>query len=102
MVEGGRIDQGHHEGWAQRALNETIAFDAAIEKAISMVNMTETLVIVTADHSHNMVFSGYAKRGSDVTGTPFIRFITRHYIKSSLTEYTKSFSFVHLVFRIGR
>ena len=82
MVEGGRIDQGHHEGWAQRALNETIAFDAAIEKAISMVNMTETLVIVTADHSHNMVFSGYAKRGSDVTGTPFIRFITRHYIKS--------------------
>ena len=71
MVEGGRIDQGHHEGWAQRALNETIAFDAAIEKAISMVNMTETLVIVTADHSHNMVFSGYAKRGSDVTGTSF-------------------------------
>ena len=68
MVEGGRIDQAHHEGWAQRALNETIAFDLAIEKAISMVNLDETLVMVTADHSHDMVFTGYAKRGSDVTG----------------------------------
>ena len=68
MVEGGRIDQAHHEGWAQRALNETIALNAAIEEAISMVNLSETLVIVTADHSHDMVFTGYAKRGSDVTG----------------------------------
>ena len=68
MVEGGRIDQAHHEGWAQRALNETIAFNLAIEEAISMVNLSETLVIVTADHSHDMVFTGYAKRGSDVTG----------------------------------
>jgi alkaline phosphatase len=68
MVEGGRIDQAHHEGWAQRALNETIAFDLAIEKAISMVDLDETLVMVTADHSHDMVFTGYAKRGSDPTG----------------------------------
>ena len=68
MVEGGRIDQAHHEDWAQRALNETIVLDLAIEKTLSKVNLTETLVIVTADHSHSMTFSGYAERGSDVTG----------------------------------
>ena len=68
MVEGGRIDQAHHENWAQRALNETILLNLAIEKAVSMVNLSETLIMVTADHSHNMVFSGYANRGSNPTG----------------------------------
>ena len=68
MVEGGRIDQAHHEGWSQRALNETVALDLAVETALSKINLTETLVIVTADHSHSMMFSGYAERGSDVTG----------------------------------
>ena len=71
MVEGGRIDQAHHEGWAQRALNETIALDDAIEKTLSKINSSETLVIVTADHSHSMTFSGYVERGSDVTGKLF-------------------------------
>jgi alkaline phosphatase len=27
MVEGGRIDHGHHEGQAVRALSETLAMD---------------------------------------------------------------------------
>ena len=68
MVEGGRIDQAHHEGWASRALNETVAFDLAVETAFKMVNLSETLIIVTSDHSHGMTFNGYASRGSDVTG----------------------------------
>ena len=71
MVEGGRIDQAHHEGWAQRALDETIAFDLAIETAVSKVNLSETLVIVTADHSSAMTFTGYAERGSNVIGKMF-------------------------------
>ena len=68
MVEGGRIDQAHHENWAQRALNETVNLSHAIDKAVSMVNLSETLIMVTADHSHSMVFSGYAHRGSNPTG----------------------------------
>ena len=39
MVEGGRIDQGHHEGWAQRALNETIAFDDNNIHVLSYINL---------------------------------------------------------------
>ena len=32
------------------ALNEFAAFDEAIGKALSMINLEETLVLVTADH----------------------------------------------------
>ena len=34
MVEGGRIDHAHHAGNAYRALIDTIAFNAAIQKAL--------------------------------------------------------------------
>ena len=32
MVEGGRIDHGHHEGQAVRALSETVAMDRQAER----------------------------------------------------------------------
>ena len=68
MVEGARIDQAHHETWANRALEETMEFDEAIEAALGKVDFDETLVIVTADHSHTFTISGYSKRGSDING----------------------------------
>ena len=68
MVEGAKIDMAHHGNWAMRALNQTVSLDKAIESALSMVDVKETLVIVTADHSHGFSFSGHADRGSDVTG----------------------------------
>ena len=58
MVEGGRIDHAHHDSWANTALDETIAFDEAIETAFNMTNAQETLIIVTADHGHTMSFAG--------------------------------------------
>ena len=69
MVEGARIDMGHHKNWALRALNETAAFDEAIRQAMAMVDIRETLVVVTADHSHNMIFTGYTgnKKRSPLT-----------------------------------
>ena len=68
LVEGGRIDQAHHKNFASRALNETVGLDLAVETVLKMINTSETLVIVTADHSHGMSFTGYNDRGSPVTG----------------------------------
>ena len=69
MVEAGRIDSAHHENWAVRALNETVSFDKAIKLALSMVDVKDTLVIVTADHTHGFSIAGHAYRGSEITGT---------------------------------
>lgn len=68
LVEGGRIDHGHHEGIAHSALTETLALEAAVEKALEMVDTDETLVIVTADHGHVMSMAGYPSRGNPILG----------------------------------
>ena len=68
MVEGGRIDHGHHAGNAIRALEDAMAFDLAVRTAIEMTNPEETLIIVTADHSHTLTISGYAQRGNPILG----------------------------------
>jgi len=68
MVEGARIDHAHHGNEAIRALNETAAFDDAIRAALALVDTEETLIIVTADHAHSMLFAGATERGNSVTG----------------------------------
>jgi alkaline phosphatase len=49
-------------------MHETMAFDRAIERAIEMVDFEDTLIIVTADHSHVMTMAGYPSRGTDIRG----------------------------------
>ncbi|KAG5683695.1 hypothetical protein PVAND_012961 [Polypedilum vanderplanki] len=68
FVEGGRIDHGHHGNQGKHALSEAVEFSKAIEEATKMVNLNETLIIVTADHGHVMTLSGYADRGHDIFG----------------------------------
>lgn len=68
LVEGGRIDHAHHDGRAGEALSETVAFDDAIRAALQMTNRADTLVIVTADHSHTFTMSGYSPRGAPILG----------------------------------
>ncbi len=68
MVEGGRIDHGHHVGSAYHALNDTIALSDAVKVALERTNPRDTLVVVTADHSHTLTISGYAKRGNPILG----------------------------------
>jgi len=68
MIEGGKIDQAHHNGKAVRALSETLAFDKAVEEVLNLVDLEDTLVIVTADHAHTMSIGGYAGRVEDITG----------------------------------
>jgi len=68
MVEGGRIDHGHHAGNAQRALTETIEFAKAVQVALQMTKSSDTLIVVTADHSHTLTISGYPRRGNPILG----------------------------------
>lgn len=62
FVEGGRIDHAHHDTWARLALDETAEFSKAIEMAAQKVNLNETLIVVTADHSHSFSYAGYPNR----------------------------------------
>ncbi|XP_071491651.1 alkaline phosphatase-like [Diadema antillarum] len=67
-VEGGRVDHSHHAGRAFDALGDTIALSDAVEMALELTDDTDTLIIVTADHSHTMAFSGYPVRGNPILG----------------------------------
>lgn len=69
MVEGGRIDHAHHANYAQLALHETAELDDAIAYAARVTDPADTLIIVTADHSHSFVMNGYPDRGNDILGT---------------------------------
>jgi alkaline phosphatase len=68
MVEGGRVDHGHHNGNAYRALTETIELSNAVRTAVQKVNLDETLIVVTADHSHTLTIMGYPFRGNNILG----------------------------------
>ena len=68
MVEGGRIDHAHHAGNAYRALTDTIAMAEAVKVAREMTNDEDTLIIVTADHSHTLTIAGYPSRGNPILG----------------------------------
>ncbi|ARU55766.1 alkaline phosphatase [Oleiphilus messinensis] len=68
MVESGRIDHGHHAGSAYNALTDTIEFANAVQKAKDLTNDEDTLIIVTADHSHVFTIAGYPTRGNPILG----------------------------------
>jgi len=68
MVEAGRIDHAHHAGNAYRALGETVALSDAVKTALAKVDLNNTLVIVTADHSHAFNITGYPARGNPILG----------------------------------
>ncbi|MEP7311406.1 MAG: alkaline phosphatase [Pseudomonadota bacterium] len=68
MVEGGRIDHAHHAGNAYRALTETIAFSDAVRAATRIASPDDTLILVTADHSHVFTMAGYPARGNPILG----------------------------------
>ena len=68
MVEGGRIDHAHHGVNAARALEDTDAFDLAIATAMEMTSSEDTLIIVTADHSHTLTMAGYPRRNNPILG----------------------------------
>ena len=68
VVEAGRIDHAHHAGNAYRAMEDTVALDEAVATAVAKSNERETLILVTADHSHTLTFAGYPTRGNPILG----------------------------------
>lgn len=67
MVEGGRIDHAHHAGNAYRAIADTVAFSDAVRAVAAKVG-PDTLIVVTADHSHTFTIAGYPVRGNPILG----------------------------------
>lgn len=67
MVEGGLIDKAHHQNLAYDALNEAVELDEAVAAAVAMTDVADTLIIVTADHSHGLTING-GFRGTSILG----------------------------------
>ncbi len=68
MVEAGRIDHAHHAGNAYNALSDTIEMAKAVAQADAMTSDDDTLILVTADHSHVFTIAGYPVRGNPILG----------------------------------
>lgn len=68
MVESGAIDLALHYSQPRRGLEELVHFDETVEAALKTIDLDDTLVIVTADHSHAMTLTGYPPRGNDIFG----------------------------------
>jgi alkaline phosphatase len=71
MVGSGRINDVHHANIAYSALHamtrhDTIEFSPAIKEIVNLTNVGDTLILVTADHGHVMIISGYFKRGNPI------------------------------------
>ncbi len=71
MVEGGKIDWACHANDAASVIQDTVALDEAVEKAVEFYNEhpDETLIIVTGDHETGGLTIGFA-------GTDYDTFLT--------------------------
>ncbi len=52
FVEGANIDKAHHASMAKKSLHEFVQFDNTIGVGMNKTLEDDTLLIVTADHSH--------------------------------------------------
>ena len=68
LVEAGRIDHANHYGNAYRALTDTVAMSDAVRAATDATSADNTLILVTADHSHTLTCAGYPARGNPILG----------------------------------
>jgi len=48
------------------AIEETLEFSKAIQRAVELTSIEDTLIVVTSDHAHTMSISGYPMRGNDI------------------------------------
>ncbi|KAL3309744.1 hypothetical protein Ciccas_011706 [Cichlidogyrus casuarinus] len=67
FLEGGLIDFVSHVNQPQIVADQTIAFDDTVASVRNRTNDKETLIIVTADHSHGLVISN-GQRDNSIHG----------------------------------
>lgn len=68
LAEGGRIDHAHHANTPKHALEDTLAFDEAVTRALQLTSDRDTLIIVTADHAHPFTLGSWASLNTSVLG----------------------------------
>jgi alkaline phosphatase len=56
---GGLIDQAHHATIAKKGLEETLVLHETVNFVRSQIDEKDTLMLVTADHSHVFTVGGY-------------------------------------------
>ncbi len=85
MVEGGKIDWACHANDAAASIHDTLAFDAAVARAVGFneKHPKETLIIVTGDHETGGMTIGFA-------GTQYSTFVDKiQHQKLSYIEFNK-------------
>jgi len=68
LVESASIDKWHHQNNAYHALTDVDELSKAVQVAMEKTNAADTLIIVTADHSHGLVFSAGSSREEPIMG----------------------------------
>ncbi len=68
LVESASIDKWHHANNAYRALTDVDELSKAVQAAMDRTDPNDTLIIVTADHSHGLVISAGSSREEPITG----------------------------------
>ncbi|XP_063162779.1 intestinal-type alkaline phosphatase-like [Candoia aspera] len=68
FVEGGRTDHRHHNSKVKQAVVEAVMMGLAVEQASRLTSASDTLSVVTADHSHIFTFGGNTPQGSSLIG----------------------------------
>lgn len=68
MVESASIDKWHHRNNAYRALTDVDELSKAVAAATALTSDKDTLILVTADHSHGLTLSGGSAIGQPILG----------------------------------
>lgn len=97
MVEAARVDHASHAGNAYRTFSETVALSDAVKATLDKVDLRDTLIIVTADHSHSLTITGYPRRGNPILG----KVIAPDATKPTLAEDGKPFTTVTFANGLG-
>jgi alkaline phosphatase len=86
LVEGGRIDHALHGNNVEAAIAETVMFDDAVRRALEMTSQEDTLILVTADHSHPLTINGDALVGRREDGSEDVEVTRRNLMGSGGTD----------------